>query len=541
MNLNNFISENSKLKDSLCKFATSEWRALAVIFLFAFFLRAWAVESVPPGFYCDEASNGYNAYSILLTGKDEHGTFMPLYFRAFGEYKNPVFIYSAVPFIGIFGLSVFSVRLVSAFYGALTIFAAFLLTKKLFGKKHAFIVSFLLAISPWHLIASRIGFELITLPFYFILGIYFLLKARDKMVFSLAAALSLSLAVYSYGIAYIFVPFFLFGFFVIYFPQIKKEWKKYSVFFSLFLLFVSPLFVEYFTSSPHIQAVRERGVSYSIFDKGFIQGYAEENSVSVPEAQASLYFSNYLSYYSPEFLFLQGGNNLRHTVPGKGNLYFFMLPFIVLGVVLCFFKRKRENMLVLFWLFSFPVVASAGCDCCHAFRTINAFPIFEILAALAIVFIFARMKKERKDLRKKAIAFVLVLFALMGAFEFLSFENHYFFKYPAESYDWFQYGLEESFAFTEEHRGEYNKIYFSPSLSKWYDQPYIMLAFFAKSPPSNLEKDSGKYVFIGGDLPEFETNSLLVSRPGEIPVDGRKVLEIAAPDGKKAIEIREID
>ena len=43
----------------------------------------------PPGLYVDEASIGYNAWTMARFGVDEHGIHVPLFFEAFGEYKNP--------------------------------------------------------------------------------------------------------------------------------------------------------------------------------------------------------------------------------------------------------------------------------------------------------------------------------------------------------------------------------------------------------------------------------------------------------------------
>ena len=105
---------------------------LFLIILLAFFLRIYKLGSVPPSLYWDEASLGYNAYSILKTARDEHGKFLPLTnFAAFGDYKPPGYIYAAVPSIAIFGLNEFAIRFPSAFFGTLTVFLTYFLAKKL--------------------------------------------------------------------------------------------------------------------------------------------------------------------------------------------------------------------------------------------------------------------------------------------------------------------------------------------------------------------------------------------------------------------------
>src|SRR3989338_759355 len=102
---------------------------LAGIILLAFILRFYRMQTNPPSLYWDEASLGYNAYSILKTARDEHGKFLPLTnFAAFGDYKPPGYIYTAVPAIAVFGLNEFSIRFPSAFFGVLTVVITYLLT-----------------------------------------------------------------------------------------------------------------------------------------------------------------------------------------------------------------------------------------------------------------------------------------------------------------------------------------------------------------------------------------------------------------------------
>src|SRR3989344_4593815 len=134
---------------------------LLFIILLASVLRLYKLEAVPPSLYWDEASLGYNAYSILISARDEYGTFLPLTnFAAFGDYKPPGYIYAAVPSIAIFGLSDFAIRFPSAFFGVLTVLLTYFLTKKLFESEViAQVATLFLAISPWHLQFSRGAFE----------------------------------------------------------------------------------------------------------------------------------------------------------------------------------------------------------------------------------------------------------------------------------------------------------------------------------------------------------------------------------------------
>src|SRR3989344_2715804 len=104
---------------------------ILIIVLIGFFVRFYKITSSPEGLYIDETSIGYNAYSIITTGRDEHGKFMPLFFEAFGEYKLPLYIYSVAIvqlFIGPIDLSV---RLPALIFGTLTIPLIYLFSREL--------------------------------------------------------------------------------------------------------------------------------------------------------------------------------------------------------------------------------------------------------------------------------------------------------------------------------------------------------------------------------------------------------------------------
>src|SRR3989339_362190 len=108
------------------------WLVLALGFL----LRIAFLGSVPSGFTPDEASQGYAAYSLLQTGKDEWGIPWPITsFRAFADFRAPLQTYLMIPSIAIFGLNEFAVRFPSAIFGSLAILAVFLLANELFPGK----------------------------------------------------------------------------------------------------------------------------------------------------------------------------------------------------------------------------------------------------------------------------------------------------------------------------------------------------------------------------------------------------------------------
>src|SRR3990167_10549491 len=140
------------------------------ILVLAFILRFYKLGEIPLSLDWDENSNAYNAYSILKTGRDEYGNFLPITNRSFDDYKPPLYMYLDIPAVAFFGLTPFAARLPSAVFGFLTIPLIYLLAKWTFqantkqkmlivsgqlsnikGETIALVAMFLLAISPWHI------------------------------------------------------------------------------------------------------------------------------------------------------------------------------------------------------------------------------------------------------------------------------------------------------------------------------------------------------------------------------------------------------
>src|SRR5260221_3091030 len=103
-----------------------KWLIIGIVLL-GFLLRALSISNHPVGFTPDEASFGYDAYSILKTGRDQWGQAMPSVFKSFGDDKLPAYTYLVVPFVATFGLNETAVRLPNAILGTLAIVVVYLL------------------------------------------------------------------------------------------------------------------------------------------------------------------------------------------------------------------------------------------------------------------------------------------------------------------------------------------------------------------------------------------------------------------------------
>ena len=130
----------------------------------------------------DETSLAYNAFAILQTARDEHGRFLPLQIESFGDWKLPGYIYTLLPFIAVFGLQDWVVKLPSALASLGTIVFGFLLVKK-WSKDELFasLLALILAITPWSIHFARVAYETNLALFFWVFGLYFFEILIEKM------------------------------------------------------------------------------------------------------------------------------------------------------------------------------------------------------------------------------------------------------------------------------------------------------------------------------------------------------------------------
>ncbi|MEK7188363.1 MAG: glycosyltransferase family 39 protein, partial [Patescibacteria group bacterium] len=210
------------------------------IIILAAILRFWRLDSYP-ALNADEAAIGYNAYSLIQTGKDEHGNAWPIHFQSFSDYKPGLYFYLVLPFVKVLGLNEWAVRIPGATLGVLTVLALYFLVKELEiarperGRrgnwKLRIIASLFLAISPWHIHFSRGGWEVNSATFFITAGLLFFVKATKKQRLSNFAfcILNFAFAMYAYHAARIIVPLLSLGLVIIYREQIFKNLKPFII------------------------------------------------------------------------------------------------------------------------------------------------------------------------------------------------------------------------------------------------------------------------------------------------------------------------
>lgn len=503
---------------------------LLLILLLAATLRIVGLKDFPTGFYCDEASIGYNAFKILHTGKDEHGIAFPLYFEAFGEYKNPVYIYCTVPFIALFGLDEFSTRLTAAFFGVLTVLFAFLLFREMFSIREGILAALLLAICNWHIHFSRIAFELISLPCFFTAGLYFLYRGTvNKTVCLYPAALILGLSMYTYGTAKVFMPLFLMGYLILFFRYFWR--KKLATLLSL-CIFAGTVYPLVWYSMKYPQRARARFDVMSVFSQHRSR-----------EATARLIADNYKKHFSYNFLFKNGDPNRRHAVAGFGELYRADIPLYLLGILVLIFARRREGFMLLWWLALFPAAAAITQEIPSATRCIIALPVVPGIAAVGLAWVFRNLVASRRILLVLAGMAAVIAYVYKISGEFGDYHRNYYLKYPAyaaEGIYGFQYGYRDIILYMLSQADWYDRLLITSASA---NRPDIFVAFYTAE--AHGEAEAGKFsIFIAEEYGRYSMSDRILYAlwPPELAyfLDYTIKRDIIAPGGEEPFVAAEV-
>lgn len=441
------------------------YRLLLYLILLLFLItRLYKITEVPPSLYWDEASIGYNAYSVLKTGKDEWGEFLPLHFRAFGEFKLPVYIYTVSLFQIFLGLSELSVRLPAVFYSLGSIILIYLLTKQITKSEiAALFAAFYLVISPWFYLFSRTGFEATAGVMFYLLGIYLSLNFDRNRLILLFSAISFIASMYSYNSFRIVVPLtviLLGGYF---FLTQQREFKKRILILctSVLLLLISFIpMVRLFTADAG--ATRFQAVG------AFVEGRGESPVIT--------FIKNYASHFDYGFLFAKGDTQLRHHIPGVGQLYMLDFPLILMGILLI--VRKRLSLWTLpILLVALGFVPSALTkEAPHSLRSIASLPFISIVLSFGILFVYQTLQKNRL-----IIGTLILVYIFSFSFIFWKFLN----AYPSLSSEYWQYAYKQVFTKYKNTFDAYDWIVVSDS----YAQPYIYALFYQQFDPQEFREN----------------------------------------------------
>ena len=563
-----------------------KYRLLFLVLGLAALIRLLFLTSNPAALNWDEVSHGYNAYSVLKTGRDEWGSLLPLSnFRAYGDYPLALNLYLTIPFIAIFGLNEFSIRLPHALLGLLTVAATYLLVTGLTrSKKVSLLAALLVAIEPWSLFLSRFVVQS-NLSVFFLTAALAAFFNRDKNKYLLPLSiLFLGLTLYAYHTTRIVTPILLVSGLVIYGKSIWESLENRPKVRLLCLTIFLVLFVPFFILVAKPEAAARSKFTF-IINEGAISKIIELRQQSkIPLAISRLYYNrpiyfvnqfthNYIGYFLPKFLFTEGGTQYQFSVPARGLLYPVGLPFFYLGLFLVIrkaFKGETNYRFLLIWLAISPIPAAITTEPNAVVRASAMLPLPMIITAIAFVTI-TKLAKENFRLahsRPLYLVYLIILALFVG-----SYLKVYFTGYRRD-YSWsWQYGYKQAIEYSKVNYQKYAKII----VTKKYGEPHEFFLFFWPWNPKAYQTDPNlvryhqsdwywvdgfdKFYFVNdwqvpksGDVFVLESgstvdcplaqagkqpsvNCLLISSPGNYPLGWKKLETINFLDGKPAFEI----
>ncbi|MFZ5366029.1 MAG: phospholipid carrier-dependent glycosyltransferase [Patescibacteria group bacterium] len=461
---------------------------LVLIIFVGLLLRLYKLDQLP--LYGDEVDIGYNAYSILKTTRDVTGHFLPIYLTTFIDIKSSLLAYFSTVPIHFLGLNEISIRLIPALSGVMIVVLIFLIVMELFKNKTiALMASFLAAVSPWAIHFSRGAFEANLMLFLLLLGIYLFLKSFGNYNLLFFSSLSFSLSLYAYHAAKVLVPLMILGL-IIFFGNFLKGIGRRIIFVSLvFLIFSLPIFYASIFSRG-----QERFSEVSVFsDQKIIEQIILKRQDDSQSSLSSRFFhnkaegflnkifANYLESFSPQFLFLYGDPNFRHS-SGGGEVYALYLPFLLIGLFFLFKERQNYQKFFLYWLLIAAMPAAITKDGGqHAIRLLFLMPVILIISAFGFYnFIFW----VNRVFNRKSI--FLLYFALIAVFifSFITYLHQYFIHYPKESWRFWAYGYKEAMLSTKELEKDYDYIWINNS----YEPSILWFLFWNKYEPKQIHK-----------------------------------------------------
>ena len=490
---------------NISTFFTFRKTVLLCILVLACFLRLWQLDKVPPSISMDEASIGYNAYSVLYTGGDEYGQFPIISQRSYDDWRRSTYLFLTVPFIATLGLTPLAVRLPAALLSILSVWAIYYIVLLLFKKETPFAIgtallgAFLLAITPWHIYISRMGHESNASLSFLVFGIVFFLQGLKKPWKLLLGFWLFILSMISYYVGQIFIPLFTVGLCVVYREELfylSKVNKKLSLVFGISLLLVVPILWSLFSPTALVRFQGTSTFSPSAHEDFYNEEIAQHNKAETQHDIIGIVWhhrflypvkilaSAYVIHFSPTWIFSNPSGKDSFKAPHVGLLYDWELLFAILGIGVVWFTKfltwKSKAFILLYFLLA-PLPAAIAVGVPHANRAYNAVVMWQVFSAFGIGYLLYRF------LRMRVLMLILVGFLIIRGFG--DFYSNYFYVFPKAQSASFYYAFSEMMPYVLAHENAYEHIVFANTDNMY--QSYMGYLWYSKFDPKKYQKMGG--------------------------------------------------
>lgn len=474
---------------------------LFFIFMIGSFVRLFAIGRFPNALNVDEASSGYDAFSLMKWGVDRDGNSYPVYLYAWGSGQSVLYSYLMIPVIAVTGLTEYGIRLPMAIIGVISLYVFYYLIKNIFdNKKYGIIATAFFAICPWHIMKSRWGMECNIFPDLILLASLLLVLGlkKKKTGLQVLAFVVLAISSYSYGTSYLFLPVFVLGTlgYLIY----KKELtvKKSIIYLLVMFVLCIPIIVYIFINTFGLEQITIGKVT---IPKLLVNRYDEVSTVF-----SGNIFENCVNNLleTLRILILQNDKLEWNAIPQYGLFYLISIVFFVIGLRACVKKYKKNNFnqIMNIWMISAIVL------CAFCVANINRINIIMIPCIYYIVVgLFEFLTKYKQLTVCIAVIYVVLFIEFMYSYVNKDYNKYYTFTSGVEdvvdyckSFDvdniYCKYSFKEPFM--------YFMFYGQEDVREYLDT----VEYFEEGRTFDNVRSFGKYKFY---LPEeIEKNSVII-------------------------------
>ena len=513
-----------------------------IILILGISLRVWKLSEFPIHLSHDEVSQAYDAISLVETGKDIYGNFLPTIFPSVGDFKSPFYTYAASLVYFLIGDHEWMIRVPGVIFGILIIPAVFWFTYKLTKEpKIALFASFFTAISPSEIFFSRKSFENGAGVFFLLVSLSalctYLEKQKKQRWLYLTAVLS-ALGMYTYFSHAIIIPLMIATFILIFRKKFTQELKKYLPVLSLWILLVIPLIIIILTNpgsryrSQTVFITQDstlgKELNYITSENSFIAQFLHLKTVG------DFSFNRYFGQFDPVYLF---GNGLDLTNQGPvntGPLLLFQLPLLFIAVSYLIKRVDFTNSgKLLVFAVALGVLPSGLTFEPHSpHRMIIVFTLLNIITGIGAYSLWQRINVLRTPI-KVTLIFVLVTALTVNVISFL---HIYFVNFPYEKSQYIQYPFKQVAQFAWSQYNVFDTIVFDPLFGEV--APFIgtgahyYLGYFGNYPPSKFQeqyrigKKEREDIFDKFSIRKIDwredqnlKNTLIIGSPWSLPID----------------------
>jgi len=410
------------------------WASIFVIVLVALFFRLWHLDRIPTGIVGDELDYVLNAKSIYHTGKSiVSDTWSPYSLTTVPEEvpkaELPYFV--SLPFVGPFGLSLFTSRIGYALLSVVFVLVVFATASHLFGSAAGLVAGFLAAVNPWSVYYGRTAYDVPVAITAYLFAFYLLLRLRGPAL--LWAVIPLFIAFYSYiGTKVLFLPFVLVTLVGLWLTVHQRKHTRWLI---AIAIISAGIFLHFALSLRGLDAGVRTSQIFTPFDPTVAHAVDTQRRLSIPSpltflfankpvVYAKLALTKFLGAFSPSLLFTNGEGIATFSLWEHGLFYPVDMLFLIISIAVLLLRMPKMLTVfsVIIALSTMPsVLSTVGTSYVH--RSSLMYPFLIMLVGYGIHAVY---RATSGAIRAGVVCLIVMLYGVAV----VNFAHLYFFRFP---------------------------------------------------------------------------------------------------------------